>query len=284
MADITIAAILRAGAYSPNHIGNDAAILNMAADQLRKRGCVVNIYSEEQFAAGGAADEPTIINMCREPRSIELLQQAEDDGRLVINSGYAIENCIRERMTRIIVGSNIPFPDSKVVNTNMVVKDALASAGISRCWIKRADFHAQHKEDVSYARNPEEAQELVQEYFLRGISRAVIQRHIDGELIQFYGITDSPFFFWFFPMHAAQKPSAELGESIDSRLRGIASTAATELGLNIYGGECILSADGTLTLIDVNDWPSFAPCRPEAATAIAKSAIATIKTRRQPIS
>lgn len=48
MADITIAAILRAGAYSPNHIGNDAAILNMAADQLRKRGCVVNIYSEEQ--------------------------------------------------------------------------------------------------------------------------------------------------------------------------------------------------------------------------------------------
>lgn len=51
MAEIKIAGIMRAGAYSPNHIGNDAAIFNAAADQLRKRGCEVNIYSEEQFIA-----------------------------------------------------------------------------------------------------------------------------------------------------------------------------------------------------------------------------------------
>lgn len=280
MAEINIAGIMRAGAYSPNHIGNDAAIFNAVADQLRKRGCVVNIYSEEQFASGAASHEPAIINMCREPRSIELLQQAEDHGRLVINSGYAIENCIRERLTRIIVGSNIPFPESRVVSTNMVVRDGLISAGISRCWIKRADFHAQHKEDVSYARNPEEAQELVQEYFLRGISRAVIQKHIDGELIQFYGIAGSPFFFWFFPMHASQKPSAELRAGIDSRLRDITSRAASELGLDIYGGECILGEDGSLTIIDINDWPSFAPCRPEAATAIAKAVLAAVKNRK----
>ena len=35
MADIQIAGIMRAGAYSPNHIGNDAAIFNAAAEQLR---------------------------------------------------------------------------------------------------------------------------------------------------------------------------------------------------------------------------------------------------------
>ena len=52
MAEITIAGIMRAGAYSPNHIGNDAAIFNATADQLRKRGCTVNIYSEEQFNSG----------------------------------------------------------------------------------------------------------------------------------------------------------------------------------------------------------------------------------------
>ena len=38
MAVTTIAAIMRAAAYSPNHIGNDAAILNAVADQLRNRG------------------------------------------------------------------------------------------------------------------------------------------------------------------------------------------------------------------------------------------------------
>ena len=32
MAEITIAGIMRAGAYSPNHIGNDAAIFNVVAE------------------------------------------------------------------------------------------------------------------------------------------------------------------------------------------------------------------------------------------------------------
>ena len=45
MADIKIAGIMRAGAFSPNHIGNDATIFNMVADQLRKRGCDVTTYS-----------------------------------------------------------------------------------------------------------------------------------------------------------------------------------------------------------------------------------------------
>ncbi|MGM9862179.1 MAG: hypothetical protein ACI30W_06240, partial [Muribaculaceae bacterium] len=88
MAEIKIAGIMRAGAFSPNHIGTDAAILNLVADQLRKRGCEVNIYSEEQFIAG-AVSERIILNMCREQRSIRLLQQAEDAGLIVINSGYA---------------------------------------------------------------------------------------------------------------------------------------------------------------------------------------------------
>ena len=87
MATTKIAAILRAGAFSPNHVGNDATIMNAVAEQLRKRGCEVNIYSEEQFATG-LISEPVIINMCREKRSTELLQKLEDEGALVINSGY----------------------------------------------------------------------------------------------------------------------------------------------------------------------------------------------------
>ena len=48
MADTKIAAILRAGAYSPNHIGNDAAIINLTCEQLRKRGCQVKTYSDRK--------------------------------------------------------------------------------------------------------------------------------------------------------------------------------------------------------------------------------------------
>ena len=198
MSDIVIAGIMRAGAYSPNHIGNDAAIFDATAEQLRKRGCEVNVYSEEQFIAGKVS-ERIILNMCREQRSIQLLQRKEDEGCLVINSGYGIENCTRERMTRILLGSNIPYPESLIVNTNEAVKPALKESGFTACWIKRGDFHAMHKEDVSYGRHIEEAQEVLQEYFYRGIKRAVINKHLPGDLIKFYGVKGSPFFYWFYP-------------------------------------------------------------------------------------
>lgn len=49
MAEIKIAGVMRAGAYSPNHIGNDAAIFNIAADQLRKRGCEVTVFRRNNW-------------------------------------------------------------------------------------------------------------------------------------------------------------------------------------------------------------------------------------------
>ena len=286
MAEISIAGIMRAGAYSPNHIGNDAAIFNATADQLRKRGCVVNIYSEEQFNSGKVT-EKIILNMCREQASIKRLQEEEDRGSIVINSGYGIENRTRERMTRILLGNNIPYPDSIIVDTDEAVVAKLSQANINNCWIKRGDFHAMHKEDVSYVRHAEEAQEVLQEYFYRGIKRAVINRHLVGDLIKFYGIRNSPFFYWFYPFdegHSKYGLEAINGKSkgIDfdiEHLKKICHDASEALGVEIYGGDCIVSPDGAIRIIDFNDWPSFAPCRNEAAPFIAKAVLNVIKSK-----
>ncbi len=284
MAEIEMAGIMRAGAYSPNHIGNDAAIFNATAEQLRKRGYVVNIYSEEQFNAG-EIKEDVVLNMCREQASIAKLQRMEDAGKLIINSGYGIENCTRERMTRILLGNGIPYPDSLIVNTDEVIKPLLKKSGFKSCWIKRGDFHAMHKEDVSYVRHPEEAQEVLQEYFLRGIKRAVINVHLTGDLVKFYGVKGSPFFFWFYPFDEGHSKYGH--EAINGKSRGIkfdvkemkniCQRAAEELNVVIYGGDCIVSPEGEMRIIDFNDWPSFAPCRNEAAPHIAKSVISLIK-------
>ena len=286
MAEIEIAGIMRAGAYSPNHIGNDAAIFNATAEHLRKRGYIVNVYSEDRFNSTDI-QEPVILDMCREQASIKKLQQLEDNGKLVINSGYGIENCTRERMTRILLGSDIPYPESLIVNTDEAVIPALKKAGFQSCWIKRGDFHAMHKEDVSYVRHPEEAQEVLQEYFYRGIPRAVINRHLPGDLIKFYGIHNSPFFHWFYPFdegHSKYGLEAINGKSkgIDfdiDELKRICHEAAEALDVEIYGGDCIVSPDGVIRIIDFNDWPSFAPCRNEAAPFIAKSVLSYIKER-----
>lgn len=286
MSEIIIAGIMRAGAYSPNHIGNDAAIFNATADQLRKRGCAVNIYSEDQFNKG-LVKERIILSMCREQASIKRLQQLEDDGCIVVNSGYGIENCTRERMTRILLGNNIPYPDSVIVNTDEAVVDRLKQAGINNCWIKRGDFHAMHKEDVSYVRHAEEAQEVLQEYFYRGIRRAVINRHLVGDLIKFYGMRGSTFFYWFYPFddgHSKYGLEAINGKSkgLDfdiEQLEKICADAAEALGVDIYGGDCIISPTGEIRIIDFNDWPSFAPCRNEAAPFIAKCVLKLIKNK-----
>jgi hypothetical protein len=288
MAEIKIAGIMRAGAYSPNHIGNDAAIFNVVAEQLRKRGCEVNVYSEEQFIAG-ATTEDIILNMCREQRSIALLQEAENNGKLVINSGYGIENCTRERMTRILIGSNIPYPESLMVNTDEAIRDSLVKAKMTQCWIKRGDFHAMHKEDVSYVRHPEEAQEVLQEYFLRGIKRAVINRHLEGDLIKFYGVQGSSFFYWFYPFeaghskygHEAINGKARGLEFDKERMRAICQKASEVLDVKIYGGDCIISPEGDIRIIDFNDWPSFAPCRNEAAPHIAKCVMNAIRKHKE---
>ncbi len=287
MADITIAGVMRAGAYSPNHIGNDTAIFNLVAEQLRKRGCQVNVYSEEQFN-NQEINEPVVLAMCRERESIAKLQRLEDEGKLVINSGYGIENCTRERMTRILLGNGIPYPESLIVNTDENIKGMLKKSGFKSCWIKRGDFHAMHKEDVSYVRHPEEAQEVLQEYFLRGIKRAVINVHLEGDLVKFYGVKGTNFFFWFYPFDQGHSKygleevnGKSQGISFDVKeLKSICNQAANELNIEIYGGDCIISPEGQIQIIDFNDWPSFAPCRVEAAPHIAKRILTLIKERQ----
>ena len=275
---------MRAGAYSPNHIGNDAAIFNAAADQLRKRGCEVSVYSEEQFR-NSDIEEDIVLNMCREQDSIRKLISLEEKDKLVINSGYGIENCTRERMTRMLVGNGIPYPESIIVNTNEDVRPELERAAFGACWIKRGESHAMHKEDVSYCRHIEEAQEVLHEYFYRGIGRAVINRHLVGDLVKFYGVSGQPFFHWFYPFdegHSKYGYEAVNGRSTGftfdvGNLKSMCQRAADIMEVKIYGGDCIVSEDGTIRIIDFNDWPSFAPCRAEAAPAIAKCVLKAIK-------
>lgn len=287
MAEIRIAGVMRAGAFSPNHIGNDAAIFNLTAEALRKRGAVVNVYSEEEFLKA-RIDEPVVMDMCRELESVAKLKTLEDEGKIVINSGYGIENCTRERMTRLLVANGVPYPESLIVDTNENIKGAMQKGGFDKVWIKRGDSHSKHKEDVSYCRHPEEAQEMLHEYFYRGIKRAVINRHLPGDLIKFYGIVGSDYFYHFYPMDMGHsKYGYELINGAatqipfdEAYLKEICGRAAEVLGVKIYGGDCIVDPDGSIRIIDLNDWPSFAPCRKEASKEIAKAILAVCKKKR----
>ena len=276
MKKMKIAGIMRAGAYSPNHIGNDAAIFRLTMENLEKEGYGITFYSEDQFLQGEVSED-VIVNMCREQASIKLLQQKETEGALVVNSGFGIENCTREKMTRILIDNRVPYPESLIVSTEENVTGQLEAHNFTNCWIKRGDFHAMHKEDVSYVRHEQEAQDVLSEYALRGIKRAVINKHLVGDLVKFYGVKDSPFFYWFYPFdmnHSKFGLEAINGKATGipfevAAMREICEVAADVLKVHVYGGDCVISPEGVIRIIDFNDWPSFAPCRSEAAPHIA---------------
>ena len=276
MSEITIAGIRRGNQFSPNHIGNDAAIFSMTAEQLRKKGYKVNEYTEPDLLTKDIGED-FLFNMARDWCSIRKLQQFEDDGRIVVNSGYAIENCTREKMTRLFMAAGIPSPRSIILGTDKYPDTVLEEAGFDSCWIKRHDFHAIHREDVTYVGNMEEAKSILKEYALRGIETAVINEHLTGDLVKFYGVSGTDFFYWFYP---SRKQHSKFGyEQINGKaseipfdtdaLQHLCNEAAEVLHVKIYGGDCIINERGTIRLIDFNDWPSFAPCRQQAVPYIA---------------
>jgi hypothetical protein len=100
----------------------------------------------------------------------------------------------------------------------------------------------------------------------RGITRVAVQEHVPGRVLKFYALADQSFFRFY---DAEAGPSAPVPGVDEPALRQLVFAAAARLGLQVFGGDVVLAADGRPTLIDINDWPSFAPCRAEASAAIA---------------
>jgi hypothetical protein len=270
--------IRRGNQYSPNHIGNDTAIFDLTAEYLQAKSCEITIYSEaECWEADIEAD--AVFNMVRNPQSLRKLQTLENQGVCVVNSAYGIENCTRKRMTQLLISNHIPHPDSVILSTTNTNIDELKTLGSGNLWIKRGDFHAIHREDVTFVRNLDEAQDILKEYALRNIPSAVVTKHLEGDLIKFYGVAGSGFFYWFYPDNWHH---SKFGlETINGKSQGFAfkvndlhevcRKAAKVLQIHIYGGDAVVSPEGIIRIIDFNDWPSFAPCRQQAAPFIADS-------------
>lgn len=276
-----IAGIVRGNCYSPNHVGNDAAVFNETIRHLELAGYEVTTYTEEDVLNREVL-EPVIFTMARSKEVVEKLKEYENRGAVVVNSGYGISNCTREQMTRLLVDNNIPHPRSIITPTkDHHIAQRLKEEGMDNCWIKRGDFHAIHREDVTYVRHIEEAEGILSEYALRGIPNAVINEHLVGDLVKFYGVAGSDFFYWFYPFNMNHSKFGH--EKINGKATGIAFSvedmhaicerSAQVLKVKIYGGDCIISPEGEIRIIDFNDWPSFAPCRDQAAPHIARCII-----------
>ena len=279
--------VYRELAHSPGRETDDALILRATAAALEERGFPVELRSAEELpeTEDAAGVPPFLFVMCERPAAVERLASWERRGARIVNRPEAIRNTDRERTLERFARQAIAFPESVLVATDgrAGAGAALAAAPAFPLWIKRGDVHATQAGDVSRADSPEELSAGLARLASRGIARAVLQEHVPGDLIKFYGVageTDGAapaWFQWFYHRDQVLANHA-FGEEA---LRTLVGRAAAALGLEVFGGDAIAGPGGRLVLIDLNAWPSFALYRDAAAPRIADALAARFRRKER---
>jgi len=260
--------IYRETAHSPGRVDDDAAILNRVGEVLAARGFNVELLTADAADAAFETPGANIFAMCERSDVLDRLDTAARAGAIVVNSPDAIRNTYRHRMIERFVQHQVSAPASHVVATDA----SKLPPGFGCVWIKRFDFHATQPDDVMYSASEEGWRKALRRFAERGFTFVVVQQNVPGDLVKFYGVsrrTVGPpgpdWFKWFY-----HRDRGMMGHAFDAaRLRDAALGAAAALGLEIFGGDAIIQADGEPVIIDLNAWPSYALYRDEAAQAIA---------------
>ena len=258
-------AIYRAERFSPNSVERDRAIMDAVCKRLRQDYNSINVVKEEDISNGmhfTAGEYPLILSMARSQSVLNMLAEEQKRGAIIINSPQQMLNMSRSRIDGLMRENGIPCAP---IN------------GSGGWWIKRGDEAAQEKGDVRFANDETEKGRIIKEFHERGITDIVTTAHVDGDLVKFYGVTETGFFFTSYPADTGYSKFGDEQRNGSPRytpfckeeLHKDATTLARLTGIYIYGGDCIVRSDGSYAIIDFNDWPSFSACREEAAHAIA---------------
>jgi hypothetical protein len=261
--------IYREPEYSPGrHLSNDAKILRLVSQALERDGATVQLATLEE-ARDLRKKADVIFTMCQGPAALAELGEWKKKGALIVNDPEASRRTYRDSLCSAGREKELGFPHSEFLPTDatapLLENYRIWFAGESRGgWIKRADVHATQAGDVVRVERWQDLNSALWRFRSRGMKQAVFQRHCEGDEVKFYAVDGKRLFWPYYPKECEGYPFEE------SALRTLADRAAQTLGLTIYGGDAIIAPDGKITLIDLNDWPSFAPCRGAAASAIAK--------------
>ncbi len=265
-----LVAIYRSPSYSPlQHRVNDTAILDATVARLEGQGWRATKTTERDVEQGLLPAAELYLNMCQGSLAAEQLMPLESDGVVVVNRPSSALNCHRYRLVKRLGDSMLSFPRTLILASSAPLPPPAQLKALSpdhqKVWVKRGDVHAERPEDV-VASPLERAGAAIEAFRRRGIPWVALQEHIPGPVVKFYGVTDGRFFNWYGSDagFAGERPAVD-----ENRLKALAFEAAAILGLEVFGGDVAFPEPDRPVLIDINDWPSFAPFREEAAGAIA---------------
>lgn len=260
--------VFREVTNSPNRETDDALILKAVLERLSLLGVETLALTPEEFDSADLSRWDVILPMCEAyPRLKRLADRprgaARERATLWVNPPRSVLNCYRAHMVATLAStSGVRFPRTELRS----VKDGPGRLPPSRdgWWIKRGDVHNTCDHDVVHAASPGDAERVLRDFAEREITQYIVQTHIPGDVVKFYGVGPGHWFTWFYhdPVRAARHAF-----EVDD-LAGQAARGAAALDLEVFGGDAIVSPGGVVTLIDLNSWPSFALVRGEAAVQI----------------
>ncbi len=261
--------VSRAELYSPGRVSGDNAVFRAVAAELERHGNEVVCMTEQDLVCNGMpARVDGVFQMARSREALTVLDGAHIP---VTNTVQAVRNCGRAAQTELLQGTGL-IPESMICSTAGVPAEWQSYP----CWIKRADSHAVEQDDVRYVENAAQCAAAMRGLAGRGLDECVLQAHAQGWLVKFYGVRG----MGLTDCYAASPSNGKFGleryndqpdcASVDIQaLTTVAERISEILGVDIYGGDAVVGADGAITVVDFNDWPSFRSCTIGAAQMIA---------------
>ena len=193
--------IFRERAHSPGRENDDTEILRLTGKHLEARGYQVDLKDPEDVSGPIAARPRAIFLMCEREEVLAQLTAWERDGIRIVNSPAAVLATYRERMIAQFDEAGVPFVTSRLVAT----PGRHPGAPALPVWVKRGDVHNTQEGDVVFAETEGAVEDALGRFHARGIARAVLQPHVAGDLIKFYGVGPGggpdggpPWFRWFY--------------------------------------------------------------------------------------
>ncbi|MGA2936457.1 MAG: hypothetical protein ABSF52_05075 [Syntrophobacteraceae bacterium] len=257
--------IYREHVYSPGKVQADAAVLDAALSALSGIGFKIESCGAESLDISAPRPE-VALSMAQSDRVLSIMDRWSGNGSRVVNSAQSIRNCYRKPLMRRLFQAGVPVPPGYLIELDNAGADKLGGFP-NRLWLKRGDVHAVQEGDVASVASAECLSAALKHFRKIGVRDLLVQDHIEGPVVKFYGVGQQRFF------RAYMESS---GEEVTSRigpLMAVAARAAAVIGVEVYGGDAVLTEGDGVVLIDFNDWPSFSRCSRSAGRAIAECII-----------
>lgn len=272
---LRVLAVFREVSNSPNREHDDTLILKLVCEELSALGCETHLIEPSSLKFQNPADWDAVIPMCENPPHIKIIESWKEQV-LVLNPMSAVKNCYRVNMTPLMEACPGIHPRTELRSMSDL-PGRQPGFGEEGLWLKRGDVHNTCDHDVVRVTDWKDVHKVKADFATRSIKDVVLQEHIAGDVIKFYGVGPYKWFSWFY-----HRPQDVAKYRFDPAvLEDYAGRVAKAVGLEVFGGDAIVTPDSRIYIIDINSWPSFARVRDEVKTHIAKHVAARAKAARK---